>query len=190
MAALIRRLRIALLCGLLACPPLGGLAASAAVGEEQVKAVFLFNFVHFVQWPPGTFASSTQPFSITLAGGSELLPLLEEVVHGESVDGHPLLVTPLRRTRGGGDGAGAGQILFIGRSEAAQLSRILAGAPRSGTLTVSDLPDSARRGVMIEMVNDRNRIRLRVNLAAARAAGLTISSNLLRPAEIVDTEAR
>lgn len=179
------RLRRVLLCGLLACGS-ASVQPAAAVGEEQVKAVFLFNFAHFVQWPPGVFASSTQPFVISLAGAAELVPLLEEAVRGETVGGHPLLVAPVRSGRPDG----AGQILFISRSEAAQLPRLLAAAPRSGTLTVSDLPDSASRGVMIELVNDRNRIRLRINLAAARAAGLTISSNLLRPAEIVGAEAR
>jgi hypothetical protein len=38
---------------------------------------------------------------------------------------------------------------------------------------------------MIHLMNNQNRIHLRINLAAADAAGLTLSSNLLRPAEIV-----
>jgi hypothetical protein len=181
--ASLRRSVIVLLCGLACIQPVR--VHPAAAPEEPVKAVFLFNFAHFVQWPAGTFATSTQPFVIALAGGEELVPYLEEVVRGETVNGHPLRVTPLR----GAPQGGAGHILFIGRSAAAQLPRILQDAP-PGALTVSDLPDSARNGVMIELVNERNRIRLRVNLAAARAAGLTISSNLLRPAEIVGNGGR
>jgi hypothetical protein len=165
--ASLRRSVIVLLCGLACIQPVR--VHPAAAPEEPVKAVFLFNFAHFVQWPAGTFATSTQPFVIALAGGEELVPYLEEVVRGETVNGHPLRVTPLRG--------------------APQLPRILQDAP-PGALTVSDLPDSARNGVMIELVNERNRIRLRVNLAAARAAGLTISSNLLRPAEIVGNGGR
>ena len=38
---------------------------------------------------------------------------------------------------------------------------------------------------MIGFVTDRNRIRLRINLEAAKAANLTLSSKLLRPAQIV-----
>jgi hypothetical protein len=38
---------------------------------------------------------------------------------------------------------------------------------------------------MIRFVTIDNKIRLRVNVEAARAAGLTISSKLLRPAQIV-----
>jgi hypothetical protein len=38
---------------------------------------------------------------------------------------------------------------------------------------------------MIQLVNENNRIRLRIDVAAAKAGNLTISSKLLRPAEIV-----
>lgn len=181
MAALTRRLRIFMLCALLAAAATLPVHPAAPAAEEQVKAVFLFNFAHFVEWPPGRFASATQPFVIELAGAEALQPALEEAVRGETIDGHPMRV--VRVAHGGMEGSG--HILFIGNSQAAQLPALLSAGARSGTLTVSDLPDSARRGVMIEMVNERNRIRLRINLEAARAAGLTISSNLLRPAEIV-----
>ncbi len=184
----LKRLRGVLLAGLLATGHLvpAPVHPATPVAEDAVKAVFLFNFAHFVEWPPGIFASAAQPFVIALAGGESLLPALKEAVRGESVDGHPLVVRPMQP----GLAESAGHIIFIGRSEAAQLPGILAGLPRSGTLTVSDVPGSAHRGVMIEMVNERNRIRLRINLAAARVAGLTISSNLLRPAEIVTQEVR
>jgi len=172
-------IRLVLLLGLL---PAGGpaLAAQDAASEEQVKAVFLFNFAHFVDWPPAAFESS-QPFVIGFVGGEEVVPLLEEAVRGEDRDGHSFQV---RRAHSTAPGEPA-HILFIGRSQGDQLARLLAAPARRGTLTVSDVPGAAQRGVMIELVNDRNRLRLRINLAAARAAGLTISSNLLRPAEIV-----
>jgi hypothetical protein len=37
-------------------------------------------------------------------------------------------------------------------------------------------------------VTDENRIRLKINVEAAKAANLAISSKLLRPADIVSTE--
>jgi hypothetical protein len=38
---------------------------------------------------------------------------------------------------------------------------------------------------MIRFVTEKNKIRLRINVDAAKTADLTISSKLLRPAEIV-----
>src|SRR6266511_4381492 len=79
----------------------------------------------------------------------------------------------------------AGHILFISRSEGDRPRAILAGLKNRPVLTVSDADGFAERGGMIRFVTDRNRIRLQLNLAATEAAHLTISSKLLRVAEIV-----
>jgi hypothetical protein len=76
-------------------------------------------------------------------------------------------------------------ILFIGNSENERLDAILAAVKGRSTLTVSELEGAAQRGVMILFTTQQKHVRLRINVAAARASGLTISSNLLRPAEIV-----
>jgi hypothetical protein len=41
---------------------------------------------------------------------------------------------------------------------------------------------------MIRLVNEQNRIRFRINLDSAKAARVTLSSKLLRAADIVPTE--
>ncbi len=56
---------------------------------------------------------------------------------------------------------------------------------RRAVLTVSDFDLAAEHGVMIQFAMENNRVRLRINAESAHAAGLTISSKLLRPAEIV-----
>jgi hypothetical protein len=48
---------------------------------------------------------------------------------------------------------------------------------------VSDAEEFARLGGMIRFVNENKKVRLQINLEAARAAELTISSKLLRPAD-------
>jgi hypothetical protein len=58
-------------------------------------------------------------------------------------------------------------------------------ADRMPILTVSDAPGFVNRGGMIEFVLDSNRVRFEINLAAARAAGLNLSSELLRVATAV-----
>jgi len=52
---------------------------------------------------------------------------------------------------------------------------------------VGDGTGFAKRGGMIRFVSERNKIRMRINVAAAEAVQLTISSKLLRAAEIVTT---
>ena len=55
---------------------------------------------------------------------------------------------------------------------------------------VSDADRFAERGGMIRFVTDRSRIRLQINPVAAEAAHLTISSKLLRVAEVITPTGR
>ncbi len=158
-----------------------GAVAAEATTEYQVKAVFLFNFSHFVEWPPRALGAPNEPLVIGILGNDPFGARLDEAVRGERIDQHPLLV---RRLRDVADIAGC-HILYIDRSENGQLSEILAALDHRSTLTVSDLERASERGVMIQFTTENNRIRLRINPESARAAGLTISSKLLRPAEIV-----
>lgn len=155
--------------------------ASAALSEHRLKAVFLFNFTRFIEWPASAFAAADAPFVIGVFGRDPFGSDLDDVARGEMVDGRRLLVRRVQTVQD----AAACQMLFIPESEQANLDEILAALARSNTLTVSDLDGSAQRGAMIRLVTDHDRIRLRINVDAARAAGLTISSKLLRASEIV-----
>jgi hypothetical protein len=154
---------------------------TAAPTEQQLKAVFVFNFSHFVAWQPESFATSTEPFVIGVLGSDAIAAQLEEAVRNEHVDMHPLVV---QRLRGTGE-IPACHILYIDRSQGGQLERILAQRGKRDMLTVSDLEGAAQRGAIIELANEKNRIKLVINADSARDAGVTISSNLLRLARIV-----
>ena len=157
------------------------LAQSPAPKEYQLKAVFLFNFAQFVEWPAGAFPAPDAPLVIGVLGDDPFGPDLDETVKGEMVNNHPLAVRRFHRV----EEIAACHILFIARPAESRLEEVLAGLKGRTILTVGDADRFAARGGMIRFVTDHNRIKLRINLAAADAAGLKISSKLLRPAEIV-----
>lgn len=175
--ALLKALRALGLAAFLMMPA----TALPAPSEYQVKAVFLFNFARFVEWPALTFVSASSPFTICVYGKDPFGADLDDVVRGEAISGRPLAVRRVKDTQELRDC----QILYIARVADSELDAILAALGQQGTLTVSDVEGAARRGVMIRMMTVGGKIRLRVNVDAARAARLTISSNLLRSAEIV-----
>jgi hypothetical protein len=164
---------LALACGLT--------GAAAPVSEYQLKAVFLFNFAHFVEWPPAAEPRDDQPFVIGVVGKDPFGPALDAVVRGETVDHHPLAIERYPTAAQ----IGACQILFIPASELTHLEQVLAAVRGRSVLTVTDAEGPAPRGVIIALVRRDNHIRLRIDLEAAKAGNLTISSKLLRPAEIV-----
>jgi hypothetical protein len=163
-----------------------GLAVSvqAALSREyQVKAVFLFHFAQFVEWPSPAFPEAQTPLVIGVLGDDPFSRFLDETVRGETVNDHPLVVRRFRSL----EEIDTCHVLFISRSEADRLEQILAGLKGRSILTVGDTEGFAKRGVMIRFVTVDNKIRLRINLERANAANLKISSKLLRPAELVTT---
>jgi hypothetical protein len=84
---------------------------------------------------------------------------------------------------------GACDVLVIEASETGSLPRLLDTLVRQPVLTVGDTEGYGQRGVMVNFYLDQSRVRFEINLAAARRAGLRISSQLLKLARIVEPAA-
>ncbi|HEU5135716.1 MAG TPA: YfiR family protein [Steroidobacteraceae bacterium] len=176
----LRRWLLGAACVLAASVCSGTLSAPPAA-EYQVKAAYLFNFGQFVEWPQHAYASPAAPFVIGIVGEDPFGKTLDDVIAGESFGGRPLVV----RRFGSSEDISACNILFIGSSEAGRLEKLLKLLQGRSVLTVTDIAGAERRGAIIALYNENKRIRMRINVAAARASNLVISSKLLRPAEIV-----
>jgi hypothetical protein len=163
---------------------LGSLNAKAQAApsrEYQVKAVFLFNFTQFVDWPPAAFAEDTTPLVIGVLGDDPFGRYLDDIIRGEQVNNRRLTVQRYRRP----EDLKACQVLFVSRSEDRNLDQELAALKGMDVLTVSDADGFAARGGMIQLITENGKIRLKINVGAAKASSLIISSKLLRSAEIV-----
>jgi hypothetical protein len=157
------------------------LAQTPVTKEYQIKAVFLYDFSQFVEWPTNAFPESQTPLVIGVLGDDPFGTYLDETVQGEKVNGHPLVVQRYRSV----EDAKNCQILFVSQSESERLGAILAALKDKNILTVADIKDFNKNGGVIRFVTEQNKIHIRINLAAAKNASLIISSKLLRAAEIV-----
>jgi hypothetical protein len=155
-------------------------AQTAISREYEIKTVFLFNFAQFVDWPTEAFASPQAPLVIGVLGDDPFDGYLDETVRGEKVNNRPFVVQRYRRVE---DIDGC-QVLFIGRTNPSQLGHIMAVLKGRSILTVGDTEGFAQDGGIIRFVTEKNRIRFRINVDAAEAAHLVISSKLLRLAEV------
>lgn len=155
-------------------------AQRGAFDEREVKAVFLLHFVQFVEWPSTAFASPESPVVIGVLGDDPFGQLLDQVVEGEVVKGRKLSIARFRRV----EDVKNCHVLFVSPSESAAYDRILTALSAHPTLTVGETKNFTTLG-MIRFLTESNRVRLEVNVEAAKSAGLTISSNLLRAARVV-----
>lgn len=148
--------------------------------EDTVKAGFLYNFAQFSEWPKSF--SSTDPFTLCVEDGS-LSPSVVRGLAEEKINGNRLsskiVPSPVRQ----GDIL-ACDLLFVGDS-APNAETIVGWARLSPTLLVSDREGFARQGGHIELFRANRNLRFRVNLRTLQTSGVTISSKVLRLAEIV-----
>jgi len=155
-------------------------AQAPAFDEYQVKAAFLYNFAKFVEWPPGTFASSTDPIEICIVGQNPFGSTLENMVQGKKVGDRTFAVRLLADT----EQASQCQILFIGSAEWKRTRALLEALKNPGVLTVGESSDFTVLGGIISFRLDGPRVRIKVDIQTADHAKLRISSKLLSLAEI------
>jgi hypothetical protein len=161
-------------------------AFAQSTREYQIKAAFLFNFGQFVTWQPEALPAVDAPFVIGVLGEDPFGATLDGLVTGTRIGNRPVVVA---RYDDLADVSGC-QILFVSSSDAPPLDDVLEALDGRGILTVGEEPDFAEDGGIIRFLVEENRVRLEINLAAAEAAGLTISSKLLRLADVVGTGRR
>lgn len=156
-------------------------AQTAASKEYQVKAAFIFNFAQFVDWPPAAFTNADAPLCIGILGDDPFGQVLDSTVNGEKVEGHPLVVRRFKRVEDIQDC----QVLFISRSEIKRMQKILDGLKGRSVLTIGEVDGFCKGGGIIRFVTEQNKIRFRINPETAKNVNLTVSSKLLRLAQIV-----
>jgi len=166
--------RIAIACGLLSGSILK--AQDAKPSEYQVKAAYLSNFGKFVDWPSAVKPSKDEPFNVCVIGQDPFGDSIDAALAGETIGRARLVAKRIGRL----PDAVTCRIVFISSSEDSQLKAVLAAIEKASILTVSDMPEFARRGGMIQFVLDGNRVRFEVNLEAVRRVGLNLSSDLLK----------
>jgi hypothetical protein len=164
--------------------PRGGYAQSEGSREYQIKAAFLFNFTQFVTWSAPACPDTDAPLVIGVLGEDRFGATLEDLTRGVTVNGRAVAVERHASLQE----VGTCQILFVSASEAERLPAVFDGLVGRSILSVGESPGFAdRRGVIgLSLVN--NRLRLEINTMAAEAANLTISSKLLRLADVVRSE--
>jgi hypothetical protein len=153
---------------------------AAARGEDlpeyRLKAAFLYNFALFTEWPESVGATlnlcifGKDPF------GEEIDPL-----QGKKVGSRGIAVQ--RKTSV--ESLHGCQVVFVAAPSVGSLPQVLDALRGSPVLTIADSPGATEKGAALNMRLVENRVAFDANLPAARAAGVNLSSKLLRLAREV-----
>jgi hypothetical protein len=155
--------------------------AMSAYPADAVKAVFLYRFAGYVQWPAAQAAEPT--FTIAVIGAPQVVTQLSQLLPDHPVQGKPAHVLPISSAGELGDA----QMLYIGPDYQGDLRALIAMLADRPVLVVTDEPGALADGSIVNFLIDQQHVRFEVSTRAARRAGLKISSDLLAVAERVET---
>jgi hypothetical protein len=154
-------------------------AGAATVDEYQMKALYLFNFAQFVEWPAAAFAGAGEPIGICVMGDNPFGSSLHKAVAGKHAAGRSFRIREIKAVQ---QSSGC-HLLFVPASEQENQAAILKFARDRNLLTVGETTDFLQSGGIIELRLKAGRLRFAIALEAASSSRLKISSKLLSLAD-------
>jgi hypothetical protein len=152
--------------------------------EYPLKALFLYNFGGYVEWPVEAFQSAEQPFVIGILGTAPLEENLVDISATKKIGGRKIVIRHFASL----DAIKPCQILFIARDISPQNQRLAVEKLRNQpVLVVGETEGFAGQGGSVNFFVESNKIRFEINVDAAKRQQLKISSKLLALAKIVQS---
>jgi len=154
---------------------------AAALDEHQAKAVFLYKFVTFVEWPAGALGDRSKAFTICVVGKTPVEGILSDAVRSKQIDGRGFAVRQISTVK---EAAGCG-MLFVSEGGVRRFQSLRSDLSLEGVLVVGETEGFATGGGIINLRLQDGRLHVEINAGAAKRAKLAINSRLLGMAEVV-----
>jgi len=158
-----------------------------STNEYQLKAVFIYNFSKFIEWPENAFADSSAGFQICVLGDDPFGEVMT-ALNNRSYLSHPIQIKYPHNL----NEAKKCQILYVNDSgKSAQWRDLVKNLGDAPVLTVSSSDDAMQSGIGIGFVIKEGKIRWAINLNSTHKAQLKVSAKLVEIAvSIVGETAR
>ncbi|MGI6455783.1 MAG: YfiR family protein [bacterium] len=157
-------------------------AVTENVTEYDLKAVFIYNFLQFVEWPSFAFDSAQAPFVIGVYGNNPFGNALENVASGEVVRNRQIRVKYLTQP----EQISQCHILYV--KEETDYEKILPETKGKPILSVGETYRFLSEGGVIQFYIREDKVRGRINLRSARDGQLKIGSQLLRVFDVINKD--
>jgi len=163
-------------------------SAAEPTREYKIKAVFLYKFLLFTEWPKEAMEGNDR-FVIGIIGRDPFGDAFEEV-EGTDIGGRRLVISRFETDAltTSKDSLRNCHLLFIASTPPMKLKEILGAVSDLPIVTVSDMNGFCESGGMINFVNRKGLVRFVINKSSAERVGIRFRAKLYRVADAVIEE--
>ncbi len=160
-------------------------AQSGKLTDSQRKALILYNFAKFTEWPKSAFTDDTASFVLGVLGkdpfGKDM-----DILRGKAIKGRKVEVRYFRTV----DALTNCHLLYISKSEIDNLPQIRKRLEKCSILTAAEAQGFIDQDGIINLVPERQpngteTVGFEINLPAAEKANLKLDTQLLKLAKKV-----
>ena len=140
--------------------------------DAMFKALFIYNFTKYVEWPET--ATAHQNFVITILGNPEIFNELNKITKTKKVGLQDIVVkktNSLQKISGS-------HILFLSQGKSALLNEVLDLTTGLPIIIVTDNPGMAKKGADINFITIDGKQRFEINEQSMSDRGLKMSAEL------------
>jgi hypothetical protein len=143
--------------------------------EYEIKAAIIYRCLELAKWPAESSAASPRRLRVGILG-KDLFGTSLRLLKGKTIAGRKVVVSSLSSLAQ----ARRCQLVFFSSSETNRTGEVLNGLARLPVLTVGEIPGFTEQGGIINLLLVEKNIRLEVNAAAARQAGIVLHPGLIK----------
>ena len=166
-----------------------------------IKAAYVLNFIKYTQWPEGTLADANDPILLTVVGARADDAVLETAIRrSDSIGGRRIQLQRVDFPPADGRGRidpealskffqelERGHAVYVADASREQVRQITSHLRGKDVLTMGDTIRFAESGGMLGLVLEENRVVFQANTGEIQKTRLTVSSKVLKLAQIVET---
>jgi len=154
----------------------------ALAKEFHVKALFLYNFANFVEWPSDAFQDKNSALTMCLFGSVPFGGFLE-AVNGTRIRARTLNII---RSSDPSEIQSGCHILFVGTDRLELVEQLFKNLNHLFVLSIGSLDGFTEKGGIVNILRTRDQQKFDINLSKAIANGLLFDSDLLSLARIIN----
>jgi hypothetical protein len=155
-------------------------SAQREAEEYNLKAAFIYSFTQYVDWDNSSFPEKN--FIIGVIGNSPIVDALNELARSKTVKGNKIIVRQYNKP----SDIRFCHVLFISKNCNFPITDVLSRVWLKEVLSISEQEGGAAEGAAFNFMIRNNTLKFEANYKTINAAGLKVSSELLKLAYLVN----